>query len=159
MGITFQAKVDSTHLSEAKSFLAESYPHLTEDDFREWSGVFFDEETQRHYEIDHCIAFPYQFSLANTNFYEIFRMIDESLYEKTRKNDGCGSMHGTETVHFYQKVVDLLNTVHDKDPRVAILMNHIRYFGVGLEYITGSLRMFRDVAHSAIVNELEIQWG
>lgn len=38
-------------------------------------------------------------------------------------------------------------------------MNHIRYFGVGLEYITGSLRMFRDIAHSAIVNELEIQWG
>lgn len=158
MGMTFQAKVDSTHFTESKAFLADGYSHLTEDDFREWSGVFFDEETQRHYEVDHCIAFPYQLSLSNANFIELFRLIDEELYNKTRQDYG-GTITGDEIVKFHQKVVDLLATVHEHDPRVADILDHVRCFGIGLEYVTRSLVMFRDIAESAIEHKLDIQWA
>lgn len=161
MSITFQASVDYSKMEKEKVFLIDLYPNLDEEDFSMdlGCGVFLDEETNRHYQMDYVDpGFVYEINMSNANFAHVLKIIDHNLWV-LHNEDSCRSIKHAELPEFRRKIIKVLNK--DLSAHEVEHSQRGNFFsgGINSEYITKSMTRMLEIIDNAQKRDLDIFWA
>lgn len=159
MGVTFQAQINPADYPEKKVFMTDLYPELDEAFFHEERYSPFDEEAQRHYQMDRVIDFKHSRDFSYSNFYFLLDLVDLNIRIATQADGGYFSVPHVDIQVFRRKVFMALNKVND-DHAVAPSVNGNFYdAGVTVEYIRSALTDMLEIIDQAYKKNLNIYWA
>lgn len=161
MGVTFQASVDYSKMKKQKVFLTDLYPNMDEEEFSMHLGygIFFDEETNRHYQMDYVDpGFVYEINMSNANFSHVLKIIDHNLWV-LHIEDSCHSVKNADLAEFRRKIIKAMNknlSIHEVE-----YSQKGNFFSGGIDstYISKNMSKMLEIIDNAQKRDLDIFWA
>lgn len=158
MGVTFQAQINHDDYPQQKVFLTDLYPDLDEEHFRLY-GEMFDEESQRHYQIDRVIDFKQSRDFSYANFYLVLELVDRNIRIATQADGGYYSINHADIQVFRKKVFLALNKVNEDQAVEPSQKGNFYDGGASMEYIQKALTDMLEIVDQAYKKNLNIFWA
>lgn len=159
MGLTFQAQINHNDYPQQKVYMADLYPDLDESYFKLEGYCSFDEETQRHYQLERVIDFKQSRDFSYANFYLVLDLVDRNIRIATECDGGYYAINHTDLQVFRKKVFIALNRVTESDGRDFSVDGNFYNFGASPDYIRDALRDMLEIIDQAYKKNLNIFWA
>ena len=159
MGVTFQAQINHENYPQKKVYMVDIYPDLDEDYFKLDGYCLFDEETQRHYQMERVIDFKQSRDFSYANFYLVLDLVDRNISIATEADGGYYSITHNDLQVFRKKVFIALNKVTESDGRDFSVDGNFYNAGASHEYIRGALSEILEIIDQAYKKNLNIFWA
>jgi hypothetical protein len=159
MGVTFQAQINANDYPEQKVFMTDLYPDLDEAFFHEEGYSPFDDETQRHYQMDRIIDFKHSRDFSYSNFYFLLDLVDRNIRLATQADGGYFSVPHADLQVFRRKVFIALNKVNQEHAVEPSVNGNFYDAGVTVEYIQSALTDMLEIIEQAYKKNLNLFWA
>lgn len=159
MGVTFQAQINHDDYPQQKVFMVDLYPDLDEEYFKLDGYCPFDEETQRHYQMDRVIDFKQSRDFSYANFYLLLDLVDRNIRIATQADGGYYAINHADIQVFRKKVFMALNNVNEGHAVEPSQNGNFYDGGASMEYIQGALSDMLEIIDQAYKKNLNIFWA
>ena len=158
MGVTFQAQINHDDYPQQKVFMADLYPGLDEEHFGLY-GEMFDEEAQKHYQMERVIDFKQSRDFSYANFYLVLDLVDRNIRIATQADGGYYSINHADIQVFRKKVFLALNKVNEGQAVEPSQHGNFYDGGASMEYIQKALIDMLEIVDQAYKKNLNIFWA
>lgn len=159
MGVTFQAQINHNDYPEVKVFMADRYPDLDEEYFKLEGYCPFDEETQRHYQMERVIDFKQSRDFSYANFYLILDLVDRNIRIATQADGGYYAIDHADIQNFRKKVFMALNKVNESHAVEPTQNGNFYDGGASTDYIREALTDMLEIIDQAYKKNLNVFWA
>lgn len=159
MGVTFQAQINHSDYPEEKVFMSDLYPELDEEYFKLDGFCSFDEDSQRHYQLERVIDFKQSRDFSYANFYLVLDLVDRNIRIATQADGGYYSINHADIQVFRKKVFLALNKVNEDQAVESSQHGNFYDGGASMEYIQKALTDMLEIVDQAYKKNLNIFWA
>lgn len=159
MGVTFQAQINHNDYPQQKVFMSDLYPDLDEEYFKMEGYCPFDEETQRHYQMERVIDFKQSCDFSYANFYLVLDLVDRNIRIATQADGGYYSIDHADIQIFRKKVFIALNKVNEDNAVKPTQDGNFYDCGASVDYIQAALTEMLEIIDQAYKKNLNVFWA